>query len=185
MEANEYPNSSKRNPFLLVQEEAQDIEDDDEAPSMADDAVVARHLWKWGRSSFTGARLVSLMEELCRGRKAVGQRMLAVAQKCSECQMENLRRILRYVAAMKGAGAIRPILFCERVSYDESPLRLRVCAQGSEQAETELAKIFVVETSWSMLLQKLQPGEERFLVLQGYASPTVRAADGTSGEACV
>ena len=123
------------------------------------------------------------MERLGRGRKAAMQRLLAVAEMSTLCQASSLKKILRYVTMMRTAGELRPILFCERMSYDETPLRLRVCSSDTVQGGVELAKVFVVETSWSMLLQDTSAEQSPFLVLQGHASPSVRSADGASAEA--
>eukprot|EP00971_Amphidinium_carterae_P324874 6454867-Amphidinium_carterae.1 len=71
---------------------------------------------------------------------------------------------------------------------DETPLRLRASFEDDDGTIGQLCKLFVVESSWSLVVQ--QPGisdsehpDGDYLHISGVLSPTMRASDSTSGTA--
>ena len=76
-----------------------------------------------------------------------------------------------------------------RVSYDETPMLLRVHYKEGGR-EKELSKVFVVEGSWAALYKKQPIPEEDyqaadFLVLRGACSPALRCTTQTTAAAVV
>ena len=81
--------------------------------------------------------------------------MRALAQCSSELQMRIFRQTIEYVQAMTRANLVEPICLIHSLQYDETPLRLRVSWQDRE-AQPEMNKLYVVQQTWLMLLQKKQ-----------------------------
>ena len=99
---------------------------------------------------------------------------------------------MRYTQAMASSGSLTPLLFCWRTSYDETPLRCRVSFTPGEAEKTEVAKVWVLELSWALLLRVAQQPlvheaaehcDKPYMLLTGSIAPSLRCADGMSGEA--
>ena len=115
-------------------------------------------------------------------------RILAAAEHVANQQQQKVEEVLKVVAKMRDAKAWVPVLFVEHSLYDETPLEVMVRFAGEEQCHKQVAKTFVVENSWSMLLQDLlqKPGDcglSSFFRIQGRTSPCIRAAGAATGEA--
>ena len=115
-------------------------------------------------------------------------RILAAAESIANLQQTKVEELLQVVAKMHEAKAWAPLLFVEHCVYDETPLEVMVKFAGEDQSHKQIAKTFVVENSWSMLLQDLLPnpgdrGFKSFFRIQGKTSPCIRAAGAATGEA--
>ena len=112
----------------------------------------------------------------------------AVAECSASAQHKTLHEILRYVSAMKNAGAVEPVMIAIRNSYDETPLPCRVAFETIDAMNTELSKVFVIEQGWTMLLKTRNEtstddiGEWQYVKLAGSMSPALRCADAANGE---
>eukprot|EP00971_Amphidinium_carterae_P198043 3930731-Amphidinium_carterae.1 len=103
--------------------------------------------------------------------------------------MDSITSILR---TMAGAGMWKPLLLLEHCLYDETPIIVKIdFGQGSDK---QVGKVFVVEKSWTMLVERLpsallDPGNDKgevpapaFSVLEVCTSPEVRGAANATGE---
>ena len=120
--------------------------------------------------------------------------MQAVAMICTRCQHQIFDDLIAYVSALVSARLLRPVMMLHRTCYDETPIRLRV--NFTSGADSQLGKVFVLQSSFAMLLavprghQDLPerdagdglPDASNMLVLQGEFTPKVRATSGATGE---
>ena len=106
----------------------------------------------------------------------------ALAEACLQRQTVVAEDCLRYACHTLG---MRPLCYIHRLSYDATPMLLRVHTSQSSplrQPDAETAKVYVIEAEWSALLQKpLQEGErdhsDNYLLLRGAVSPAVRCCN--------
>ena len=152
--------------------------------------IAARHLWNWRRRVHSKIALQQLCREAgCTSSWAT--QLLACAAECSaRAQRENLNHVVDYVARMSRGGHLRPVAFCLRSAYDETPIQVKVGFASLTDEVTELSKVYVVEMSWSLLVcttVEPNPHRDAFLLIQGAFSPTIRASDTNRGEsvACI
>ena len=86
---------------------------------------------------------------------------------------------------MKLSGVYSAPLLLTHLSYDETPLRVRVQWSG-EPMQSELAKTFCVKMEWMVLLrrhgQDSGAPEAEHLMLRGAMAPIIRFSDSASGE---
>ena len=96
----------------------------------------------------------------------------ATAEICAKGQASLLENMLSYVAMMRTAGSVEALQMVWRRSYDETPLKCRVSWRG-QGAEAEQAKVWVLHTTWAMLLRVLQrqEGEPEFILIHSSFSP--------------
>ena len=78
-----------------------------------------------------------------------------------------------------------PVACLEHVLYDETEITARVTHNEVEGGDREVAKVYVAQTAWCVILQrKLEPSERPqpadFICLRGALSPALRAGAGTS-----
>ena len=89
--------------------------------------------------------------------------MEAAAEMSAQLQEAHFKQVYNYIESMVRAGSLKGTLLTWHQVYDETPLRLRLHAMGgssggpchAEVSDTVLAKVFVIETSWSMLCEGL------------------------------
>ena len=146
------------------------------------EVLAATHLWKYGKRSHSGSTLSLLASDLKCGNKLAHQILLAASESCLRSQQKTLSDIVEYIQCLQHSGSIVPIAFAQRVSYDKTPLLCKVAFTDIESANTELSKVFVIESSWSALVLS-NSGTPEPLLLHGHFSPAVRAADGVNGPA--
>ena len=100
-----------------------------------------------------GSILADLAARTGHSQKTVAMHLRATAQLCLEWQVENLRRLCAYVWKMKQSEAIVPLLFVFHQSFDETPLKVGLRWQ-SGAASSEIGKIYLVVTKWTMLVRR-------------------------------
>ena len=92
--------------------------------------------------------------------------------------------IVKYCAVIQSSW--RAKLFIHHIKYDETPIRVIGTYRNSEPA-LELRKVFVVHSSWLIMLQRAKEeaeeacNEDDILVLRGSASPECRFAANSTG----
>ena len=144
--------------------------------------IVAEHLTVWAKRAHGGRALRELCDKLGHAEKHTIMLMEACAEMCLQSQWDSLHKMLEYVKAMARADAIRPVAFLWKVAHDETPLRCKVAFGEVTNESVQVAKLFVVESSWSMVLEHKVPVEgRRLMVVEGHFSPCLRAADSTNG----
>ena len=139
--------------------------------------------------------LDDLAEERGLQKKTLTIQMNAVAELFSRHHEEHAQNACRYVESLGLSGAVRPIAYLEHVLYDETPLRARVRVNGVRHLEK--SKAFVLEPSWAILVRRsamdapapqdptaptIAPSAD-YLLLLGKHPVSLRAGEGTSGEA--
>ena len=112
-------------------------------------------------------------------------RVQGAAEYITQLQHEALGSVLKAVQKMIQAGAWVPLLHVEHCLYDETPLQVMLAFDTSPTSDSQIAKVFAVEHSWSMLLKDVvsNPSEHSFFCLRGRNSPCVRGAGAATGEA--
>ena len=125
--------------------------------------------------------------------KAVNANLRTAAWQAFEAQRALFRNLCLYLWQMKEAGSLSPLLLLQRVSYDETPLRVALTWDSSEGRGTEVGKVFCMESSWAVLVKRCEGGSEDkpdesestkgFEVYRGHFTPQLRAADAKNGEA--
>ena len=113
------------------------------------------------------------------------RRLEASAEYCTRAQDEFCRNVVHFVKTLVLQGHVKPLCYVWRQSYDETPLKLRVSYTPDEGA-TQLAKLFVVEGSWNILLKYTDPSQQGehnpYLLLSARWSPALMAAESTKAE---
>ena len=150
---------------------------------------------EWGAAILMGkhGRSVSRIGESIDGiaPKNVLTRLYAAAEACVLQQKNTQEAVLEHVKAMTNLGMWKAHMYIEHLSYDETSLEIR-SYYTTDEIDKEVAKVFVVEHSWSMLVERLDwslpthddastAGPGKFLVLEGNSSPSMRASKGGSG----
>ena len=115
--------------------------------------------------------------------------MQATAQMCADGQQTLMTKVLDYVASLEGHAKV--LLFLHHNKLDETPLKLRVPFDKDEEGGVnQLSKIFVSESSWSILLRyddavPIQSAhshrDKGYLLLTGAFAPQVLATDTATG----
>eukprot|EP00971_Amphidinium_carterae_P269326 5342996-Amphidinium_carterae.1 len=106
----------------------------------------------------------------------------ALAQSSHTLQVDAFDHVLGYLRCMQVQKRVQGVMMVHHVLYDETPLRLRVSfsdqGQGSRTQDTQLAKVYVIEQSWSVLCQEQSiDGEENaYMLLRASMSPSLRCA---------
>ena len=120
------------------------------------------------------------------------------AHACAEASLRNQERVLReinqYVHRLALARDLQPVAFIDHVMFDETPLKLTV-SENHETVEhhVEKARVFVIESSWQMVLRRRGSDIEeqaavqthppqQYLLLTGRFSKHLRTAEDCSGE---
>ena len=126
------------------------------------------------------------------GAKAAMERVAAAAEAAMRGQEESLGKALRVVQRLHSAHDWEPVAFVEHQLFDETGLDARVAyTEGADRQgfDRQTAHLFVVETSWFMLVRRRsssvdgQGCADNFAVLEGRLSPQLRATANTTGEA--
>ena len=81
---------------------------------------VAKHIAKWTRRASSSEAISSLMSAMTISYKQAISWLEAVAECSASAQRNTLHEVLRYVSAMKNAGAVQPLMLAIRNSYDEN-----------------------------------------------------------------
>ena len=162
-------------------------------PTRSPDVEVATKLLQCSRKANLSRAFQAVADTLRCGTKKAKRMAEAVAETSLRAQAKTLQETLSYGKAMQQAGTLQVLLFLWRTSYDETPLRCCVAFKDDEASHlhTEIAKVYVQENSWSLLLKTLRPpqasqgqcGASEYLHLQGHLSPMLQCADGMTGEA--
>ena len=158
----------------------QDPEENIKGPDA--EVLAATHLWQYGKRSHSGSTLSLLAADLKCGNKLAFQILMAASESCVRSQQKTLHDIIEYIQCLQHSGSLLPLAFAHRVSYDETPMLCKVAFGNIASANSELSKVFVIESSWSALVLS-KTGKPEPVLLQGHFSPAVRAADGVNGPA--
>eukprot|EP00971_Amphidinium_carterae_P334734 6470178-Amphidinium_carterae.1 len=147
---------------------------------------------RWGAATLAkkyGAKVGRVGESLDGlHRSSVLQRIRAAAEAACKAQESFLQRLLAIVGRLCHMGHFRPVTFIEHVAHDETKLEVKVRFPADSHSEKQQARCFVVEQSFSMLLEFIgAPGDDnsapqQFLTLEGSFSPSIRAGDTATGE---
>eukprot|EP00971_Amphidinium_carterae_P352971 6492784-Amphidinium_carterae.2 len=150
---------------------------DDEVEDYDKLLAVSDLLVRGGRKVLTDQELLS--NKLCLSRRSLMRYMSATAEASHKLQEELLRRILQYCSQVQRSW--QPLLFVHGLKFDETPIRLIGKLQGQE-AENMLNKVFVIETTWRILLKKPggNGGADEFMLLHGTLSPQCRFGENTT-----
>ena len=144
-----------------------------------------RHLQLW-----CGQRITRRIQtEDCSASNA-RRRIQAAAEFVASAQSKVQDQLLQLVIRMKSAQHWRPIHYCEHALFDETPLNIVVQYQGDDGKDGQVAKTFVVESEWAMLIELLpsplssstSSATPTLFTLRGRSSPAVRALAATDGE---
>ena len=119
--------------------------------------------------------------------KLAVDRTFAAAAAATQQQHQVALRIPSLVKRLASLAQWEPIFFLQHIRYDETPLDVRVAYADSAGADRQVAKTFVIERSYSILLRCKGLGTEAerkpgFFVLDLYCSPALRAAANAVGE---
>ena len=140
-----------------------------------------------------GSGLVHLLAtRLQCGEKLAHKLLEAVAESSVRSQQQVFHDVCDYIDRLVKTGDIEAKVLLHHVSVDETPLKVRVSWDSSGRSYKGIAKVFVVEGSWSALLKLKRPESPEQQpehvsashLLRGTFSPSLRAANGTVGE-CV
>eukprot|EP00971_Amphidinium_carterae_P292256 5801731-Amphidinium_carterae.1 len=115
--------------------------------------------------------------------KTVLARVHAAAEATRQAQDSCLASLFEYVEKLCSLRQMKPHCFIEHVLYDESPLVCRVY-YNNDRAETETARVMMVERGWTLVLERLNfdSGPSKFLVLEACETPSLRASQTETGE---
>ena len=110
----------------------------------------------------------------------------AAAELSAAGQTQFLAGVLDYVEKVQDSYV--PIAFIQHVLHDETEVAARVRYAVESLADRELAKAYVIESSWCCLLRRRKGVNEEvspkdFICVRGNMSPAVRAGSGTSARA--
>ena len=119
--------------------------------------------------------------------------LASLAQVSHNVHQEAFANVLTYVKAMKAAKMVKPIMLLHSQKYDETPLRIRVTfpSDPNSGSDSQIAKLFVVEGSWTMVLARSDVPEpesvqeglgKKFLLLRGDAPPTLRCGSSATAQ---
>ena len=109
--------------------------------------------------------------------------MGALAEQCRHHQQLLWQSTLSFAAAWSEQGALQPVAAFWHCKYDETPLRLRLRFEQSQDPTT--GKVFAVESQWALLFAKPElPSNhpQKFTFLRGSFSPALRACDAGTAE---
>ena len=118
------------------------------------------------------------------------RRIQAAAEANVSTQEKDIVKIVEHIHRMVGNKQWKGIFFIEHQDYDETPLDVRVASSHELPAEREVAKVYMVQSTWTMIIQQLtSPFSEHskpdnppnYSVLEGHFSAAVRA--GAAGNA--
>ena len=107
-----------------------------------------------------------------------------VAEASQQLQFQSFDAVFHYMADRKETQTLCPVALCWHNIYDETPARLKVnfSSSGSSAVENDpqIAKIFVIECKWSMLIQDLTT--KKHFSVRGQFMPRLRCASNAGGE---
>ena len=99
--------------------------------------------------------------------------------------------VLEHIQHMTNTKMWKAHAYFEHLLYDETSLEVR-SYYLTDDVDKEVAKVFVVEHAWSMLVERLQwsdstsegppSGSGSFVVFEGISSPSIRVSKAASGE---
>eukprot|EP00971_Amphidinium_carterae_P333516 6468300-Amphidinium_carterae.4 len=119
------------------------------------------------------------------------RRIVAAAEQTIQQENQSLESILGLVQRMVDADCWQAVAFLHHIAYDETTQDIVMQFQGDECADRQVAKVYVIEQNWSMVLRR-RPGHRAFeatavsdaeyFELQGAWSPTLRGSSSGTGE---
>ena len=121
--------------------------------------------------------------------KNVLLRLHAAAEVSAAHETSFQEAVFEHVKAMVRAGMWKAHAYFEHISYDETSLEVRSYYQ-TDDIDKEVAKVFVLEHGWSMVVERLnwsanssqiQEGTGSFAVLEGSSTPSIRVSKSASG----
>ena len=130
--------------------------------------------------------------------KTVTSHLRSAAQLCIDTQTSNLQKFVEHLWRLQQSDKVKVIAYVDRVTYDETPLK-SVISWGGQRIGPEVAKNFVFQSSWALLVRHEKIGydasqddmaenSERvaaydYVIYRGWMSPQMRATDSAKGEA--
>ena len=169
-----------------------DREAEEEQKSELDDGV--RYLQALSQQRMTLRTLADVAGE---SKKKLITALFGASEIMEQCQEQMWRKLTAYVARYKGL-TLQPVMFVEHMLYDETEMVLRVRSGPDSVADKERAKVYVLQTSWGMLLKLHEEAlqkpslpdicntatgdRETCLFLKGSFTPTLRICDRSTGE---
>eukprot|EP00971_Amphidinium_carterae_P336742 6473267-Amphidinium_carterae.1 len=133
----------------------------------------------------------SLAQKLQKSEATIARYLHCVAEASACGQMAALDDLERYIAPLQAAGCLQPVCLTFRQSYDETQHNLRVAFKAGDGYEAQVSKIFVIESSWTMVLKRTAgltfdatqaDDPSNYLFIVGKLAPALRAADSTNGK---
>ena len=157
------------------------------AQSVAEPRRVAALVMAERRLRRSAAVVTELSEKLSCSVSHAGTLIEATAEVALNAQRQQLERVCMWVQSLARANAAEALSFTHRRAFDETPLRLRVAVEEGEGQQVQLAKVFLIQSSWSALLRRkrMDSGDFEYILLHGESSPQVRAADSGKAEAII
>ena len=136
--------------------------------------------------------VASLSRDLSRSPQSIMRYLEATAMLCRQGQDVLLQEVLTYVETV--CDRLCPVAFLFHQTVDETPLKVRVKFEGMDNQRGQLAKVFVAESSWSMLLRDSSTASrdeahdedtmhKQHLFIFGAWAPVMRASNNASATA--
>ena len=131
-------------------------------------------------------------------RKALWKRLHCVGESADQHQRHQYTALADHIHRLAMGDGCTAVCFLEHSLYDETPLKASLRLPSSGGKHTEIAKLFVIEIAWSMLIRRHRPGlakipkvigqpllanSDDYLCLRSQYSLQIRVGEGTSGEA--
>ena len=179
LRAAEHDNLGERRDTVLARPQAAELEDFDKTPLSWGADYLVKRLFHRMHSKFEHVQGCS--------RSLAIDRVYAAAAAATQQQHQVVLTIPSLVKRLSSLEQWEPILFLEHIRYDETPLDVRVVYADSAGADRQVAKTFVIERTYSVLLrckglETQAPKNAGFFVLDMYCSPALRAAANAVGE---
>ena len=184
--------------FFLQDEPEIELEEEDEgdADSEGEAEVPENHcILRMMQNNIGSAQSASVVNQLCtdlnKTERTILRYMRCIALKCRNAQLATLDELAQYLTALHASGSIECVSMTWQQIYDETQHNLRVQFAEDAGMESQTAKVFVVETAWSMLVRNKSgmdynagspEAATNFLHIQGVLSPFFSAADSATAQ---
>ena len=129
------------------------------------------------------AVIQKLEEVMQRSETQVIRYLESTAELCFRGQQHLLESVIKWVSSLQ--GHVVPVCYIQHETLDETPLRVRVSYQQEDTGGVaQIAKIYVAESQWCMLVKDTVPGEgDEYCLLHGRFSPRVVSANCSTSSA--
>ena len=143
---------------------------------------IAEHMRRHWDTAASWKGVQDLAKELKVSDRTAGRYLDGTAELSAQRQESLLIDLGKYVWRLKESGTAVPVAVIERQAYDETRMRVKVTEDIAEgKGVAQLSKVFVVESSWAILLRVKKEGPAwGFCTIKGQYSHSVRASDSTA-----